>query len=49
MFVTGGTTKKKCLEEFDKRKTAYVKMVKDPEKEIFFSIRHEELERLKKA
>ena len=49
LYITGGTTKKKCLEEFETKKAAYVKMLKDPSRAEFFYIRHETLEKLKKA
>lgn len=48
-FITGGTTKKKCLEEFETKKAAYVKMLKDPARAEFFYTKHNELEKLKKA
>lgn len=49
LFVTGGTTKKKCLEEFEKVKTRYLQQCCDVGKVEFFETKHKELERLKQA
>lgn len=49
LFVSDGTTKKNCLEEFEKKKSAYLSMLRDPARAEFFYTKHEELEKLKKA
>ena len=49
LFVSDGTTKKNCLEEFEKKKSAYLSMLRDPSRAEFFYIRHETLEKLKNA
>ena len=49
LFVTGGNTKKKCLEEFEKIKTRYLTMLNDLNNFELYLRRHEELEKLKKA
>jgi len=49
LFVTGGTTKKKCLEEFEKKKSGYLSMLRDPARAEFFYLKHKELEKLKQA
>lgn len=49
LFVSDGTTKRKCLEELEKKKSAYLSMLRDPARAEFFYTKHEELEKLKKA
>ena len=49
LFVSEGTTKKKCLEEFETKRSAYLSMLNNPERVTYFRKWHEELEKLKEV
>ena len=49
LFISDGTTKKQCLEDFEIKKFAYVSMLNNPEKIKFFQDRREEFKRLKEV
>ena len=47
LFISAGTTKKQCLEDFEGKKFAYLTMLNNPERIKFFQDSHEELNKLK--
>ena len=47
LFISDGSTRKRCMEEFEIKKHAYLTMLNNPERIKFFQESHEELEKLK--
>lgn len=47
LYITGGSSRKQCLEDFNKALPQYVSMLNNPERYKFFRDNHEELKRLK--
>ena len=47
LFISDGTTRKRCMEEFETKRAAYISMLNNPERTKFFQESHEELEKLK--
>lgn len=47
LFISGGSTRKKCLDEFYERMPAYVSMLNNPERIEYFRKEHEEFEKVK--
>lgn len=49
LFISDGTTKKQCLEDFEIKRIAYLQMLNNPERIKFFQDSHEELKKLKEV
>ena len=47
LYITGGSSRKQCLEDFNKALPQYVSMLNNPERYKFFRDNHEELKKLK--
>ncbi len=47
LFISDGSTRKRCMEEFETKRAAYISMLNNPERTKFFQESHEELEKLK--
>ena len=49
LFISYGTTKKACLEDFEIKKFVYLQMLNNPKRIKFFQYSHEELKKLKEV